>query len=138
MNKFESIVKQKTTEELVDIIINSHDYQADFIKNVKIELEERNMPLDSINQIKEKASKISDRNIEQGEQGNVLYIALCYFAALLGGIISIIAGYIYAFSKRKDLKGVSHFYYNKQTRKHGKWMLVTGCIMFFIWLLLSI
>ena len=138
MDTFETIVEQKTDKELVDIYIKSHDYQDDFIKIVEKELIKRKIPIASIKQVKEEADAISDNKLQLGEQGNPFYIALCFLAALLGGVISIVAGYIYAFSKRKNLQGNAYFYYNDQTRKYGKWMLVVGSIMVIIWLSLPL
>lgn len=71
-------------------------------------------------------------------QGNTFYIALCFLSAILGGVISIVAGYVYAFSKRENLEGVAYYYYNEQTRKYGKWMLAVGCVMLVIWASLTI
>ena len=134
MDTFETIVEQKTDKELVDIYIKSHDYQDDFIKIVEKELIKRKIPIASIKQVKEEADAISDNKLQLGAQGNPFYIALCFLAALLGGVISIVAGYIYAFSKRKNLQGNAYYYYNDQTRKYGEWMLVVGSIMVIIWL----
>lgn len=138
METFKYQVKQKSNDELVNIFIKSRDYQAEFIKVVEEELLKRNIPIESISQIKDQADDISDAKLKMGEQGNTLYIAICFLAALLGGIISIVAGFIYAYSKRKTLQGEDVYYYNEQTRKYGKWMLAIGSFFFMLSLWLKI
>lgn len=136
MTNFKSQVKQKTNDELIDIYVNSLDYQPDFVKFVKEELTERNIPIETLKKISADAYEISDKKIQEGKQGSTLYIALCFLFAILGGIISIIAGYIYAYSTRKDSKGKTFYYYNEQTRKYGKWMLLVGIIMLLLYIFL--
>ncbi len=135
MDNFKSQVKQKTDDELIEIFSKSLDYQPDFIKILEEELTERNIPIAPLKKIRADAYEVSDKKIQMGEQGSTLYIALCFLFAILGGIISIVAGYIYAYSKRKDSQGKSFYYYNEQTRKYGKWMLLVGVIMLLLWLL---
>ena len=134
MNKFKDQVEQKTDKELMDIFIKSQDYQEEFVLVVEEELKKRNVSLDSIKQIKSKADEISNKKIEEGVQGNTFWIAIYFLSAILGGIISIVAGYIYAYSKRKNIEGEAYYYYNEQTRKYGKLMLIVGIIMFIVWL----
>ncbi len=136
MDDFKSLAKQKTNDELVEIYSKSMDYQPDFIKIIEDELTERNIPIAPLKKVRADAYEVSDKKIHAGEQGSTLYIAICFLLAILGGIISIIAGYIYAYSKRKDSKGESFYYYNEQTRKYGKWMLLVGAIMLFMWFLI--
>ena len=116
----------------MDIYLISQDYQEDFIIVVKEELSKRKIPLDSLEQIKSKAEEISDKNLELGEQGNPLWIAFSFVAALFGGFIGLVAGYIYAFSKKKNSQGEAIYAYNEQTRKYGTWILIVGVIVFVI------
>jgi len=136
MNNFKEQVEQKTDQELIDIFVKSQDYQEEFISVVDDELKRRNVPLDSVKQIKSESNEVINKKIEDGVQGNTFWIVICFLAAILGGIISIIAGYIYAYSKRRNLQGETYYYYNKQTRKYGKIILIIGIIMFLIGLAL--
>lgn len=136
MNNFKEQVEQKTDQELIDIFVKSQDYQEEFISVVENELNRRNVPLDSAKQIKSKSDEVINKKIEEGVQGNTFWIAVCFLLAILGGIISIVAGYIYAYSKRENLQGESYYYYNEQTRKYGKIMLIVGIIIFVIGLAL--
>ena len=138
MDKFKLQVEQKTDQELVDIYLKPHDYQPDLILVVEQELTKRKIPLESIKYIKSKTDEVDDNKLELGEQGNTLWIALCFFAAIFGGVISIVAGYIYAYSKRKNSQGVDTYVYNEQTRKYGKWMLIIGASVFIISILFEL
>ena len=127
-------VEQKTDKELIDIYFKSHG-QEKFI--IEEGLTKRNIPIESIRQIKSEADEVNNINIESGVQDKTLWIILCFLAAILCGIISIAAGYIYAYSKRKDLQGETYYYYNEQTRKYGKLMLLVGIIALIIWFALN-
>jgi hypothetical protein len=129
MRKYETLVEQKNSKELVDIYLKSQDYQPDFIKTVEAELIKRNIPLDTIKQVKEESDTINDNKIKLGVKGNSFYIVICFISSLTGGVIAIVAGYIYAFSKRKNSQGVAYYYYNEQTRNYGKWIGVAGLLM---------
>jgi len=129
MENFESKIREKSNEELVDIFINAQDYQPQFVEIVEKELKSRNIPIASVKKIQEKASEVSDKKIELGERGNPIWVTFCFLFALMGGIYSIVGGYIYAFSKRKNSKGEAFFVYDEQTRKYGKWMLIVGGII---------
>lgn len=135
MNTFKTQVEQKSNEELVSIYVKSLDYQPDFILIVRDELIKRNIPIVAIEQIKKEAYDISDNKIEIGEQGNTLYIALCYLSAFLGGIVPIVAGSIYLNSKRKNSLGKSFYFYNKRTRMYGIGMLIIGVLFLSFWLI---
>jgi hypothetical protein len=124
---FETKIKEKTDDELSEIYLNSNNYQIEFIQLVELELEKRKIPINSLKFIKDKKDKISSDTLLLGVQGNIYWITAMFFASLFGGLIGIIAGYIYAYSKHKNIKGDEYFYYNESTRKYGRWMLIVGC-----------
>lgn len=124
---FEIQIKEKTDNQLSDIYLNSNDYQPEFIKLVELEILNRNIPIDSLNFIKVKKEAISDKTLAIGVQGNHYWIMASFLACLFGGIVGILAGYIYAYSKHKNANYVEFYYYNESTRKYGKWMLCVGC-----------
>lgn len=138
METFKTQLEQKTNEELVSIYVKSQDYQHDFVLLVREEIVKRNIPILAIEQMKKEADEISDYKIEIGEQGNALYIALCYLSAILGGIIPLVAGPIYFNSKRKTSHGKTCYYYNKRTRRYGVGMLIIGVLFLSFWLLITI
>ena len=132
MDTFESVVKQKTDRELVDIFINQQDYQENFLICIEKELECRKISLESVKKERHQVVEMNDEKLRLGEQGNPIWITLCFIMAICGGFLSIVGGYIYYFSKRKTSKGEVVYTYNQQTRKYGKWMLIIGSIIVFI------
>jgi hypothetical protein len=53
MNNFETIIKEKTNNELTDIYIKNSGYQEEFMRLVEIELTNRNIPIDSLLKFRE-------------------------------------------------------------------------------------
>lgn len=123
---FETLIKEKTDNQLSEIYLNANDYQPEFIKLVELELVQRKIPLDSLKFIREKKEEISDESLELGKQGNQGWIIAAFLLSLVGGLWGIVAGYQYAFSKHKNAKGDEFYYYNESTRKYGRWMLIIG------------
>lgn len=139
IESFEEQIARKTDNELTDIfIIDYHKYQKDFIVLVEIELKKRNLPIDSIIELKKRNEKIIDETLTQGEQGSPVWISIGFFLSLLGGIFAIFLGYSYAFSKKKNSKGESFYVYNESTRKYGRIMFYLGLFMLFLSLYLNL
>ena len=96
METFESVVKQKTDSELVDIYINSHDYQESFLICVENELINRKIPTSAITKVRHPEKEISDEKLRLGEQKNPIWMILCFVMAIFGvkmtiyGVIFII------------------------------------------------
>ncbi len=134
MNNFDTIIKEKTNNELTDIYIKNSGYQEEFMRLVEIELTNRDIPIDSLQKFREEQESIDDTKLEQGEQGSQFWITAAFIGSIFGGIWAIFAGYSYAYSKHK-VKGKEYFVYNESTRKYGRIMLTIGCIIFGIALL---
>ena len=74
-NRFEEVIKKKSDEELIEILVQSHDYQPDFIELVKRELKEvRN--IDSIKDFFEGKSIEELIEILETRKFNFEFIAL--------------------------------------------------------------
>ncbi len=128
-NDLATQVKEKDDGKLIDIYLNAKDYQPEFIKLVEQELVERKIPLSALQIINEKKREFSDETLALGKHGDQRFIVFCYIFALLGGLISIVAGYMYAYSKLKNSKGEEVFIYNESTRSDGKLMMIIGGIV---------
>jgi hypothetical protein len=131
MNNFETIIKEKTNNELTDIYIKNSGYQEEFMRLVEIELTNRNIPIDSLLKFREEQGSIDDSKLELGEQGSQFWITAAFIGSIFGGIWAVFAGYSYAYSKHK-VKGKEYFVYNESTRKYGRIMLTIGCVIFSI------
>ena len=129
--EFEKLIKEKTNEELIDIFVNSEQYQATFICLVEAEILKREIPISPLKEIKKKSEDVSDSKLGIGEQGNPLWVGLCFLSALFGGVIAIVAGYVYYTAKTQNSKGEELYCYNDRTRQYGKLMMIVGSIVLF-------
>jgi hypothetical protein len=123
-------VRRKTDDELLSIYIDSDDYQEEYVQEVHEELKRRNVVLDKFEKEKQEKQQAKDESMMQGKPGDPIYIALAFLSAFLGGLIGIIAGYIYSQSKHKDNPRGDFFVYDEKTRTMGYIMMVIGAIMF--------
>ena len=133
---FETQIREKTDNQLSEIYLHANDYQPEFIKLVELELVKRKIPLDFFTFIREKKDEISDETLAIGKQGSQFWIVAAFLLSLLVGLWGIVAGYQYAYSKKKNAKGIEYFYYNESTRKYGRWMLIVGGVKVFLTLVL--
>jgi hypothetical protein len=122
---FQEQITTKTDVELIDIYINQEDYQEGFVNAVAVELVKRNVSPERYQQKRKEKEVIITRQLEEGIPGDQAFIALAFIAALLGGFIGIIAGYIYGQSKKDG-----HYVYDEKTRKYGNIILAIGVFVF--------
>jgi uncharacterized membrane protein len=132
---FKKQIAAKGDEELLHIFANADEYQKDYVDVVSNELNKRNINTDSIKIQRQHKEKFTQEQFEKGKEGNEIYIAIGFITAFLGGLIGIIAGYVYSQSKRKDNSGTEYYAYNKQTRNKGRIMMIVG---FFALVLISL
>lgn len=138
IESFEEQIAKKTDSELTDIYIEYFKYQKEFVDLVEEELRKRNLPIDSIIELRKKNEKIIDETLTQGEQGSPVWITIGFFLSLLGGILAIFLGYSYAYSKKKNSNGESFYVYNESTRKYGRIMFILGLFMLVLGLFFNI
>jgi hypothetical protein len=130
VESFQEQIEKKTDTELADIIIDSHRYQKEFIDLAELEIKKRNIPIDSILELRIKNLKIQDENLSIGDKGSPFWISVGFIGSILGGIFSIFLGYSYAFSKRKNSIGKEFYVYDQSTRKYGTIMFYLGLTIF--------
>ncbi|MFT3901858.1 MAG: hypothetical protein QM727_01705 [Niabella sp.] len=134
---FDEQIALKSNDELIEIYTNSLDYQPEFAQLAEQEIIKRNIPLDAVRKIKDKNIEIEAQTLAIGKQGNPIYLTLIAIAAIGGGIISIIGGYIYAYSTHLDSKGEKYFVYNESTRKWGRIILWIGVAVLLLTILIT-
>lgn len=137
MSNFEKIIKEKTDNELIDIYINSQDYQPEFLAIVTVELESRKIPINPISHIKQQKEMLDEQNLELGRSGSQFWLIFGFIAALLGGLWGIGSGYNYAYSKHRSSSGKEFYVFNESTRKYGRWMLIVGILVLTLSLLIN-
>ena len=129
-NNFESQVEEKTDDELVELFLNASDYQSDFIKQVEAQIVKRNIPLNSLKSIKEQKDSLEENKIEIGKQGSQFWLVFYLMGSLFTyGILGIVGGYQYTYSKHTNTDGDEFFVYNDSTRKYGKWISIIGGVI---------
>jgi|CXWL01.1.fsa_nt_gi hypothetical protein len=114
----------KTDQELIDIYINPDDFQENFVTAAVEELNKRNVNLENFEEEREKKMKIKAERQEKGVPGNSLFLTLAFISAFLGGLMGIIAGYVYSQSKKEG-----HYFYNEKTRNQGRVMFAIGSLV---------
>lgn len=129
---YQDEIVKKTDEELLNIYTNEEDYQPAFIKLVLVELNARKIDLEKIEVQKKHKREHFDSELEKGKKGNLFYIVLFFISAFLGGILGIIAGYIYSQSKKENSAGIKKYVYDKDTRQQGMVMMIIGGLVFIL------
>jgi len=125
---FQEQIASKSDQELLDIYINSDDYQKEFVDQTFQELNKRGIPTDKYKVEKENKARLTRELMTQGRRGNEVYIVLGFISAVLGGLFGLIAGYVYSQSKQNDPSGESYYVYDKKTRESGQLMMIVGTV----------
>ena len=118
---FKEQAATKTKEELIEIYTNPTDYQEAFVNAAVEELQNRIIGIDEYKKVKDLKAEKLEATLQNGVPGDPLYITMGFISACFGGIIGIVAGYVYRFSKRQG-----NYYYDIKTRKKGALMMLLG------------
>jgi len=128
---FHKQIKNKANTELLHIFSNSDQYQDEYMAIVLKELEDRGVSYDNLKLKKKHKEVFVLEQAKKGEPGNPIFIAIGFISVLLGGILGIVAGWIYFFSKNEEVDNET-YYYDSKTRDLGMCMMVLGIIVFII------
>ncbi len=119
----EWVISKKTTNELVEIFTNSFDYSKAWGNLAMNELVARNFDISSLY-----VEKSNNKNVLlSGQPGR--YITLGYILCFLGTWPGLILGIVYATSKETTISGERIYKYHKNTRAHGKRMIICCILM---------
>lgn len=110
-----------STTELMEVIAH-HDEWSDFdyllarqlLKEQGHEIEEKQLQEIAVNRLHELAKP---------EQSQGVWIAVGYIAALLGGLLGLIAGYVLLYSRKTLPTGIAVPTYSPADRRHGRYIL---------------
>lgn len=123
----------KSDEELIEVYRHSHDYQESYIAAVREELQKRKVDLADMDTARVSVDQERYQKLRDGTPGHPLYLALAFATVLPGGIIGLIAGYVYRFSKRDGF-----YYYDEKTRKKGEVLIILSIVSvvgYVLWLI---
>ena len=113
-----TVIKHKTTDELVDIYVNSSDYKKEWESLAEKELKARDFDIDSLYAEKKNGEKM----LKDGVAGS--YIILGYILAIFGGLVGIVMALNYKYRKQELANGDKLPYYDADTRRHANIMLI--------------
>ncbi|MCI1780094.1 MAG: hypothetical protein LKI53_09100 [Bacteroidales bacterium] len=124
------IIKRKETDDLVKIFTVPDDYPKGWGDLAKKELEKRKFDISSLFATAANNKKM----LISGKQGR--YIILGYIFSFLGGVVGLCFGFNYVLAKRSSVSGESYPKYNKNTRNHGKIMLILSFVSIILQIIL--
>jgi hypothetical protein len=125
-----------TDEELYEIILKPDEWnEMDYLMAKKL-LEKKGKPVDESMIHTIKKQRIAD--LAQPEENQKAWIYAGYAAAILGGFLGIIIGYVLTTSKKTLPNGERVYSYSEKDRASGKTILYLSLVFFPIYLLLRI
>ena len=118
-------------DELSEIVLKPWEWGEFDVNLAQKILTEKGVSINSA----EKEKRTEEYLFEQSKQKNVneLFLLLGYIVALLGGFLSIIFGYVLAYSKKTLPNGEQMFVYIESVRKHGKIIYFAGIVSVILW-----
>lgn len=123
---FRALAAEKTDAELSDIYLFPKKYQDGFYEPAKAELLQRGLDLAPLDESKRlKAAKEAPSLVHE-EHGEPMHLFIFFLLSFLGGVIGIVAGHHYGYSKRRGLNGEKYYEFDKSTRTFGRIIFFTG------------
>jgi|SRR6266498_2198038 len=123
---FQNNIENKSDEELLKIYSDFDQYQDGHIELVSKELDRRQVDFSNLKLRRQHKEAFIAEQLEKGKPGDPVFITLGFISALFGGLIGIVAGYIYCQSRNKELGDGTHYYYDLKTRNFGTGMMILG------------
>ena len=131
VNKFQHIVKEKNTEELLTMVYQFDQWDKKMLRAVEAELELRQQLPEDILVRKHELIKAEEEQLEKGKDATTLGLIIGWLSVL--GLLGIIFGYGYSYSKtRSRYTGKRYFTYSEASRKHGSYILYTSIAVIII------
>jgi len=135
MDSFIKIVKNKTNDELLQMVYEFADWSPEMLTSVEEELTKRNILPDDINARKQQLSETEDEQLLQGKEASILgqvggWLTIFLIGWLtIFGVVGIFIGHHYSFSKvRNKYSGTQYYRYNANSRKNGSYLFYTSII----------
>jgi hypothetical protein len=125
-DNFQKQIESKTDDQLLEIYLNSDEFQSAFVELAQKELQNRKIDLSGYEIRKQHRIAYYSELYEKGRPGNPVYIIFGFIFSLLGGILGIIGGYTYSQSKNKEFGDGSYYVYDTKTRNLGIGMMAIG------------
>jgi hypothetical protein len=128
MENFTEIVKNKTNDELLQMVYEFAEWSPEMLTSVEEELAHRNILPDDVQVRKEQLTELEDERLLQGKEASILGQVIGWLTVL--GIFGIFIGHHYSFSKvRNKYSGKQYYRYNEHSRKSGSYLFYTAIIL---------
>ena len=128
MDSFIEIVKNKSNDELLEMVYEFAEWSPEMLACVEKELVERNILPNDIKARKQQLSDLEDEHLSQGKEASVLGQVIGWLTVL--GILGIFFGHYYRFSKvRNRYSGKEYYRYNEHSRRDGSYLFYTAIIL---------
>lgn len=131
INKFLPVVQNKTDDELLVIVYEFLNWDAEMLEAVEEELRKRNiLPVD-ISERKQELIEIEEVELTQGKEASFAGQLFGWLGVL--GFIGFFIGYYYTFSKVKSkYTGKEYYKYDKDSRETGRYIFYVSVSAFII------
>jgi hypothetical protein len=122
-NKFTSIAKAKSDEELLEMVYQFDLWDDEMLQQVEDELEFRNILPQDIQFRKQELIKKEDLRLSKGKEASTSGQILGWIGIF--GILGLLIGYTYCYSKTKSVyTGKEYFTYNEESREIGTFIFI--------------
>jgi len=122
-------------EELFDILASPDEWSAFDYQLARRILSERDIDIDA--KLLDMLKKSRMEELAQPEEKQTAYLSAAYIFALLGGIVGIIIGWNIVTARKTLPNGRQIHVYRESDRKHGRWIIALGVVMFLAWFVLK-
>jgi hypothetical protein len=120
-NRFQSIVSEKSNEELLTMVYQFADWDPQMLDAVETELQNRNILPADVAVRKQELAQQEDEALSQGRTASAAGIIIGWIFVL--GFIGLYLGYNYAFSKRRNkYTQKEYFKYELDSRENGRYI----------------
>ena len=127
---FKDHFADKPDADLLQMYKQFDQYQEPFVNELEIEMHKRGIDYATIKLQNQHRKQAMTEILEKGQPGDKIFIILGFISACLGGLLGIVAGYVYNRSKRTGLSGERYFAYDQKTRDLGGAMMFVGLLVF--------
>jgi hypothetical protein len=133
-NSFTNIVKEKSSQELLTMVYQFSEWNADMLQAVQEELLERELLPEDVAIRRKEIVDNDTSNLEQGKAASLSGQIFGWLGVL--GLIGLIIGYNYAFSKTKSKYTSKEYYtYDEASRDNGSYIFYTSLTIAIIYLI---
>jgi flagellar biosynthesis protein FliP len=154
---FDNLIKQKTTGDLNQILLESSQYQPEMVKAVEVELAQRGEPIDHFLKRRQKENLVEEQSLETGKKGSPVRMSFCALSLIVPTVLVFPAGtnvYIkflvialiinacvlafnFGFAKTPSESGKRFYTYNKQARMFGRGFFFLSLVFLVISIVLA-